>query len=395
MKTMRLGDIVDFKNGKVFPDNNGDIPIFGGNGVLGYSNQYNYKRCLIIGRVGAYCGSVHYFNEQCWVSDNAIVGIVNNVKADDYYIYYLLKLLNLNKKSIGSSQPLLTQGILDNIQIKIHKDLKIQQSIAKILSQLDQKIALNNQINAQLEQMAKTIYDYWFVQFDFPDENGKPYKSSGGEMVYDEVLKREIPVGWSAKELAHLGEIVGGSTPNTANSENFCENGIAWITPNDLSNNQGNKFIANGEKNISQEGIKDANLKVYPKSTVLMSSRAPIGYMAISLNEVTTNQGFKSFIPNKGYSQYFIFYTIKNMMNKIIKSSSGSTFKEISASVLKQLNFCSPNKNILDNFDEKIKSIFSHQENLEKQNQQLTQLRDFLLPMLMNGQVGVSDELNQ
>ncbi|WP_205768230.1 restriction endonuclease subunit S [Aggregatibacter actinomycetemcomitans] len=149
--------------------------------------------------------------------------------------------------------------------------------------------------------MVKTLYDYWFVQFDFPDENGKPYKSSGGEMVFDETLKREIPKGWEVKSLDDLAEIVGGSTPSTADSDNFCSNGTAWITPYDLSKNQGNKFISHGEIDVSEKGIKNASLKKYPAGTILMSSRAPIGYMAIARNEVTTNQGFKSFIPNKGF----------------------------------------------------------------------------------------------
>lgn len=381
-------DLIDFKNGKSIKSSCGNIPIYGGNGILGYTNEYNYNNILIIGRVGAYCGSVYYHKDKCWVSDNAIAGIIKDNNSIDY-LYYLIKSLNLNNRQVGSSQPLLTQGVLNNIQVKVYENSQTQQFIASVLSALDQKIAVNNQINAQLEQMAKTLYDYWFVQFDFPDDSGKPYQSSGGEMVYNDTLKRAIPKGWEVKSLGELGEIVGGSTPSTANLDNFCNNGTSWITPNDLSKNQGNKFISRGEIDVTDSGIKNASLKKYPAGTVLMSSRAPIGYMAIARNEVTTNQGFKSFIPNKGFTKEFVFYAVKNSLKVIIQSSSGSTFKEVSSTTLRAIKTVLPNKNISNQYSQLVSTIFEEQDDLEQQNQQLTQLRDFLLPMLMNGQVAV------
>ena len=389
LKIKFLSDLIDFKNGKSIKPSSGDIPIYGGNGILGYSEKYNYNNILIIGRVGAYCGSIHYHKEKCWVSDNAIAGEVKSDYSIDY-LYYLMKSLNLNDRQVGSSQPLLTQGVLNNISVKIYEFSQTQQSIAAVLSALDKKIALNKQINARLEEMAKTLYDYWFVQFDFPDANGKPYKSSGGEMVFDETLKREIPKGWEVKSLGNLAEIVGGSTPSTADSDNFCSNGTAWITPYDLSKNQDNKFISHGEIDVSEKGIKNASLKKYPTGTVLMSSRAPIGYMAIARNEVTTNQGFKSFIPNKGFSKEFVFYAVKNSLKSIMQSASGSTFKEVSATTLHSIQAVFPKHELVEKYTERSKKIFKIQDNLEKQNHQLTQLRDFLLPMLMNGQVSVA-----
>lgn len=390
LKIRFLSDLIDFKNGKSIKPSSGNIPIYGGNGILGYSEKYNYNNILIIGRVGAYCGSIYYHKEKCWVSDNAIAGEVKSDYSIDY-LYYLMKSLNLNDRQVGSSQPLLTQGVLNNISVKIYESSQAQQSIAAVLSALDKKIALNKQINARLEEMAKTLYDYWFVQFDFPDANGKPYKSSGGEMVFDETLKREIPKGWEVKSLGNLAEIVGGSTPSTADSDNFCSNGTAWITPYDLSKNQDNKFISHGEIDVSEKGIKNASLKKYPTGTVLMSSRAPIGYMAIARNEVTTNQGFKSFIPNKGFSKEFVFYAVKNSLKSIMQSASGSTFKEVSATTLHSIQAVFPKHELVEKYTERSKKIFKIQDNLEQQNHQLTQLRDFLLPMLMNGQVSVAE----
>lgn len=306
------------------------------------------------------------------------------------YIYYALKLelKRLREKAQGSQTKFLTMPILTGIHFRNISGIE-QSEIASVLSKIDKKIELNNRINAELEAMAKTLYDYWFVQFDFPDANGKPYKTSGGKMVYNPVLKREIPEGWKDGTLEDLGQIVGGSTPSTQSPENFTNEGTPWITPNDLSNNQGNKFISRGNQDVSDEGIKSASLKKYPPGTVLLSSRAPIGYMAIARNEVTTNQGFKSFIPNKGYSTEFVYHTVKGSLTAITQYASGSTFKEISGSTLKTVKIVLPKTTIAEAYTSSVRSIFFKQDLVERENEQLTQLRDWLLPMLMNGQVTV------
>lgn len=264
-----------------------------------------------------------------------------------------------------------------------------QRIIADLLDNLEKKIELNNRTNTELEATARTLYNYWFMQFDFPDANGKPYKTSGGKMVYNPTLKREIPEGWKAGTLEELAQIVGGSTPSTENPKNFSTKGTPWITPNDLSNNQGNKFISRGGQDVSSEGIKSASLKKYPAGTVLLSSRAPIGYMAISKNELTTNQGFKSFIPNKGYSSEFIYYTVKYSLKAITQYASGSTFKEISGGILKTVKVVLPSMVMSDAFTEKVKPVFNRQDFIETENGKLANLRDWLLPMLMNGQVTI------
>ncbi len=313
-------------------------------------------------------------------------------KFDARFLTYYLSTREIQSwivsQAVGATMPNLNTGILSSIPF--HGPEKPEQEMAaNVLSAIEDKIELNNRISAELEAMAKTLYDYWFVQFDFPNANGKTYKTSGGKMVYNPTLKRDIPEGWEAGTLEDLGQIVGGSTPSTQSPENFTTEGTPWITPNDLSNNQGNKFISRGRQDVSAEGIKSASLKKYPAGTVLLSSRAPIGYMAISRNEVTTNQGFKSFIPNKGYSSEFIYYTVNNSLKAITQYASGSTFKEVSGGTLKTVKVVLPIMNISDAFKNKVQSIFRKQDFIERENAQLTQLRDWLLPMLMNGQVTV------
>ncbi|HHE1764763.1 TPA: restriction endonuclease subunit S [Salmonella enterica subsp. enterica serovar Strathcona] len=309
----------------------------------------------------------------------------------DYLTYYLStpKIQSwIISQAVGATMPNLNTGILSRIPFT-GPEKATQERISAILRAIDDKIDVNNRINAELEAMAKTLYDYWFVQFDFPDANGKPYKTSGGKMVYNTTLKREIPAGWASGTLDDLGQIVGGSTPSTSDPENFTAQGTPWITPNDLSDNQGNKFISHGALDVSEEGMKSASLKKYPAGTVLLSSRAPIGYMAIARNKVTTNQGFKSFIPSKGYSTEFVFYAVKNSLPVIVKNASGSTFKEVSGSVLKKIEITLPEMSVVNKYTEAVINIFSRQNKLELENQQLAALRDWLLPLLMNGQVTV------
>jgi type I restriction enzyme, S subunit len=338
-------------------------------------------------------------NEDGWLFSGRCLRVrVNKKRACPKFISYYFRQKNFKAMmlniSVGATMPSLNTSLMDSLPLDV-PDLSTQQKISSVLSALDNKIELNNKINAELEAMAKTIYDYWFVQFDFPDKNGKPYKSSGGKMVYNQVLKREVPEEWEVGTLDCLGDIIGGSTPSKEITENFSSHGTPWITPKDLSLNGNNKFIAKGEFDVTDKGLKSASLKVMPAGTVLLSSRAPIGYMAIARNPLTTNQGFKSFVPVKKFSSPFVFYTIKNALPEIISNASGSTFKEVSASTLKTIKVCLSEKRVVEKYTETVVGIFERQNLLELENQKISELHDWLLPMLMNGQVSVSAAYEQ
>jgi type I restriction enzyme S subunit len=314
-----------------------------------------------------------------------------NEKIDQRFIYYLMKFNEdyIKRFANGTATKSITKDAVRALKFKV-PNLSYQKQISSLLSSLDAKIELNSRINSELEAMAKTLYDYWFVQFDFPDSNGKPYKTSGGKMVWSEELKREIPEGWEVGTLDSIGNIIGGSTPSKAINNNFCNNkGTPWITPKDLSNNKGKKFITRGEFDVTERGLKEASLKIMPTGTVLLSSRAPIGYLAIARNDVTTNQGFKSFVPKKGFSTEYIYFTIQNHIPVIEANSSGSTFKEVSTSILRTIKTILPSFSILTSFLNLMNPIFKKQDCIELENQELSTLRDWLLPMLMNGQVSV------
>ena len=307
-----------------------------------------------------------------------------------YYLQSPTGQKEIFRNNSGSTVAGISAKTFKNIIVTHPAEKRAQESIGLLLYAIDKKIALNHQINQQLETIVKTLYGYWFIQFDFPDRNGKPYKFSGGKLTYSNELKIEIPIDWKCGTLADLGQIVGGSTPSTKQRDNFTLDGIPWITPYDLSNNFGNKFISQGAQDVTEKGIQDASLKVLPKGSVLLSSRAPVGYMAIARCNLTTNQGFKSFIPDNKFSTAFVYYTVNANVDTISQYSSGSTFKEISAGVLKTVQIVLPAVNVVEEFNKKVGPILKQQDTIEQENNELAKLRDWLLPLLMNGQVTVN-----
>ena len=270
--------------------------------------------------------------------------------------------------------------------------IKKQISIANCLETFDEKITLNRALNHNLEALAKQLYDYWFVQFDFPDENGKPYKSSGGNMAWNEKLKRDIPSSWAVKTIDDVVEVYNGATPSTSDEENYGGD-VVWITPKDLSNQQ-QKFIYQGERNISNKGYESCSTHLLPSNTVLMSSRAPIGLLAIAKTELCTNQGFKSLVPKNDNEATYLYYYIQAHIKQIEQLGTGTTFKEVSREDILKFPILKPNDELLDTWEERISAINDKQLEIQKENENLTKQRDELLPLLMNNQVSLNYDLS-
>ena len=253
--------------------------------------------------------------------------------------------------------------------------------------QRKQKYPNSTAINHNLEAMAKQLYDYWFVQFDFPNEEGKPYKSSGGKMMWNEKLKREIPEGWNAKRIDEITIVYNGATPLTTEEDNYGGD-IIWITPKDLSSQQ-QKFIYQGERNISQKGYDSCSTHILPINSILMSSRAPIGLLAITKTELCTNQGFKNFVPKEDYFSTYLYYYLLSHIRQIEQLGTGTTFKEVSREDISAFLILFPLEETLRQWEKIIYSIDNEQLSIQKQMETLTKQRDELLPLLMNGQVTV------
>ena len=240
--------------------------------------------------------------------------------------------------------------------------------------------------------MAKQLYDYWFVQFDFPNEEGKPYKSSGGKMVWNEKLKREIPEGWKVVHLDDFADIKNGATPSTTNPLNYGGE-IVWITPKDLSD-QKSKFVYRGERNISQLGYDSCSTNLLPANSVLLSSRAPIGLVSIAMTELCTNQGFKNLIPHDDKDSLYLYYYIKHHVKQIEQLGTGTTFKEVSREDLCKFPILTPsNTRGYTQWVGVMTQIANKQFILTKEVESLTKQREELLPLLMNGQVSVNYHL--
>lgn len=370
MKMIRclLGDIITFQRGYDLPRTKmvpGSIPVVGSNGIIGYHNQYTTEApCITIGRSGNVGGPQIQFG-RAW-AHNTTLFVKEFKNVDPVFVYYLLLTLDLGNYAGGSAVPTLNRNHIHSLPITIPAEIESQKRIARILSSLDDKIEVNNQINRNLEEQAKAIFKSWFVDFE-------PF---GGEQ----------PDDWKDGTIADLGRVTGGGTPSKANDEYFCQNGIPWITPKDLSINK-SKFISRGQTDISDVGLSNSSAIVMPKGTVLFSSRAPIGYIAIAKNEVTTNQGFKSVVPHPHIGTPFVYLFLKHNLEKIESVASGSTFKEVSGGVMKSIPALIPDNNSLSKFTAQCQPLFQKQEVLEEESNILKETRDTLLPKLMSGDI--------
>lgn len=314
------------------------------------------------------------------------------------YVYYFWQnvynhgaFFNFEGKTSGIKN-LQLDNALSAIDIE-YLPLEKQNQIVASLASIDEKIKVNRQINDNLEAMAKQLYDYWFVQFDFPNEEDKPYKSSGGVMVYNERLKREVPVGWKVENIIDFAEIKNGATPSTADEANYGGD-IVWITPKDLSDQQ-SKFVYQGERNITKQGFDSCSTSMLPVNSVLMSSRAPIGLVSIAKHEVCTNQGFKSFIPKEIEHSVYLYYYIKHHIKQIEQLGTGTTFKEVSRDDLCKFPILVVGaKDVYKQWLALQDEIANKQFVLTKEIAVLTKQRDELLPLLMNGQASVNYHLS-
>ena len=293
------------------------------------------------------------------------------LRADESKIYpkYLFAVLRsreiqqqIYNTNVGDVIPHFKKQFLNQLLIPI-PERSIQESIGDLYYVLSLKAERNKKINDNLEQQAQSYFQELFVDDADPE--------------------------WTTGTISDLGAVVGGSTPSKAKPEYYTESGIAWITPKDLSINK-SKFVSHGENDITELGLKNSSAAIMPEGTVLFSSRAPIGYIAIAAGEVTTNQGFKSVVPKPEIGTPFVYFFLKNTLPVIEGMASGSTFKEVSGSTMKNVPAVIPDAETLAKFSDFCAPIFAQQRILEEQNQSLATLRDNLLPKLMSGEIDVS-----
>lgn len=400
----RLGDLINFKRGYDLPENkriDGVYPVISSSGISGYHNNYKVDgKGVVTGRYGT-LGLMYYVEGKYWPHNTALY--VQNFKDNDpKYIYYLLSCLGRIKTSDKSTVPGVNRNELHEMIVPVIEDRNIQRLIADFLSIIDKKIEVNNQINKELEAIAKLIYEYWFVQFEFPDSNGKPYKSSHGKMVYNEVLKKDIPENWV---VIHLSEWFKSDKTGDWGKES--EEGnytlqVDCIRGADINGLNGNGTVKAPNRFILQ---KNWYKLLAPYDLVIeISGGSPTqstGRMAYLTNETITRFKYPLIcsnfckaisLKNNDYFYYFVYLWNEIYDNGILFGWEGKTSgikNLLFDSFVSNYSACVPPEKLAKKFSLLMEPIQKKRQKALKETAELESLRDWLLPMLMNGQVKV------
>ncbi|WP_444327907.1 restriction endonuclease subunit S [Paratractidigestivibacter sp.] len=319
---------------------------------------------IIYSRVGSVdrCSYAEEENEG-WLFSGRCLRVRPKCEINSEFLYYYLSSKEVKRFvegiAVGATMPSINTALMGEIPIP---DLPAHQQafIAAVMTPIDRKIAINAKINGYLEELLLAKYD------DLFPESG-PYDGT----------------------LADIGEVVGGATPSKKRPEYYCQDGIGWVTPRDLSN-ANDKFLSRGADDITEEGYNSCSAKLMPKGSVLFSSRAPIGYVAIAANEVATNQGFKSVVPNKSIGTAFTYCFLVRNKQRIADMGAGTTFPEVSSKIMKSVKLTIPRPGECKAFSAFANPLLYQQYLLETEGNKLAALRDTLLPKLMSGEIDVS-----
>ncbi len=313
---------------------------------------------------------------------------LNNELINDKYFYYFFShhLVNqiIGKKGDSNIPNFPPVSVLKKLKINIHSCIDYQKQIAKVLSDLDAKIEVNNKINAELEAMAKLIYDYWFVQFDYPNADGKPYKSSGGKMVYHKVLKREIPEGWEVNSLGDILKTELGGTPSTK-IRKFWNGKIPWLNSGEIASFP----IIYSEEHISEEAILSSATSLMPVGTCVLSITRHLRPSILGI-DACANQSVVGILESEKLKSSFIYPYLTNEIPRLMTLRTGAQQPHINKKTVDDSLIVNPSLEVLRQYYKQASPIYKQIINNSFQNQKLSELRDWLLPMLMNGQVRVA-----
>lgn len=423
---MLLGDFIELKRGYDLPKKQrvaGHVPLISSAGLSDYHDEAKVKGPgVITGRYGT-IGEVFYIKDDFWPLNTTLY--VKDFKGNNpKFIYYFLKTINYLQFSDKAAVPGINRNHLHTASIFVPLDIDKQERIAKILSDLDDKIHLNNQINQNLEAIAQAIFKSWFVDFEpvrakiAAKQEGKDPElaamcaiSGKSETELEEMTRADfaelqatavlfpdelvdselgnVPRGWEVSTIGEQTQTVGGATPSTKNDE-FWDNGNNhWTTPKDLSNLT-DKILLNTDRKITDAGLKKISSGLLPKDTVLMSSRAPVGYLALAKIEVAINQGYIAILPNTKYPAEYLIQWCEANMSEIKGRASGTTFQEISKKNFREIDFICPDEKIVADYTKIAKPLYDEISSKAKENHNLINLRDTLLSKLLSGELDVS-----
>lgn len=383
LKKYRLGEILELQRGYDLPSSQqkaGNVLVAGSNGIIGYHNEIRGNHpCITVGRSGS-VGKVHYYEQPTWAHNTAL--FVKDFKGNNpQYLYYFLKNLHLDEMFVKGSSvvPSLDRKVVHSLVVPFHKEVVCQKRIALVLSNIDRKIELNRAINQNLEAMAKQLYDYWFVQFDFPNEEGKPYKSSGGEMVWNEKLKRKIPNEWDNCKLKDF--------------INLFDSKRIPLSSKDREERKGNYpyYGATGIMDYVNEYIFDGDYILLAEDGSTSDSKGfPIVQYIWGKNWV--NNHAHIILPKNEQYLMFTYQMLRSIPAKQIET--GSIQKKISQENLCEYNMVLPNSILIEKYESIISPLWEKRKLCIEEINALIKQRDELLPLLMNGQASVNSDLS-
>lgn len=382
MTEYKIKEILRFHTGRGYDSisEHGLIPVYGSGGVMGYTDKSLLEgEYILLPRKGS-LNNYFYINKPFWNVDTIYAADVMKDDIDCKYLYYYFKCLNLGNLDSGSTLPSMTQSAYGSIKVKL-PSRDTQKTVAKFLAVIDDKISVNNKIIEISEKLMREIYDYWFVQFDFPDENSRPYKSSGGKMVYDETLKREIPKGWKACNILDVVDWVGGAQPPKSTFIYEPRNGyVRFIQNRDYADDNYKAWIPESKSN-----------KICDRLDIMMDKYGDAGRIRFGLAGAYNVALAKIAIEKENLREYIRgFLSSEAIYQYLYNACMASTRASLNEKILGNLNLAMPSEEILNQYqtiaEQNIRLILT----LSDENKQLTSLRDWLLPMLMNGQVKIT-----
>ena len=412
LKRYKLGEIVKLHTITISPnsgiiyklyslpsfDNGMQCEIVDGNYIQ--SNKFSVpNKCILFNKLNVRFKRVWRINNEdtnklC--STEFLPLIVDENIVDYQYLYYLLisdgitnYLCGQNTNTSGSHKRIDPNDFL-NINVFLPSK-SAQKQIGKLLSYIDNKINLNHALNQNLEAMAKQLYDYWFVQFDFPDENGRPYKASGGKMVWNDKLKREIPEGWNTAFVKDIAATYSGGTPKSTNAKYYDNGKIPWINSGELNSS----IITKTTNYITESGLNNSSAKLYPCNSILVAMYgATAGKVSLLTFEACSNQAVCGVMPIIDEMLFYVYLYISSLYNHFITLSTGSARDNISQDTIKNILLPLPTNKIAKEFNKRIRCLYQMMINNCQEMDILTKQRDELLPLLMNGQVSVNSDLS-
>lgn len=387
-KRVRVGDICFLSYGKNLPRDkfieNGNYKAYGANGIIGFYDRYTHNELtVLVSCRGEYSGVINIAKPYSFITNNSIPLTIKDKTLYTKFLYYILKHIPRNKIISGSAQPQVVINDLKNITLPL-PPLPEQQKIAEILETVDNVIEKTDRIIEKYKRIKQGLMQDLLTKGIDEKDNIRDEKT---HKFKDSPLGR-IPEEWEVVRLGEIGEIISGSTPNTNNSE-YWNGEIFWITPEDLSKAK-TLYIENSSRKITQRGLKSCSTKIIPANSVVISSRAPIGYIKVSKVQFTTNQGCKSIAYNRKFSPEFLAFLLSNKVQDMINMGSGTTFQEITKSNLAKILLPLPPLPEQQRIAEILSQIDKTIEKEEQYKEKLERLKQGLMEDLLTGKVRVN-----